>query len=110
MALYKESFLILLPFFICFIWYHTIKVEGGIRQTLHHLGYWKSRIAFSVLLLAVFGICILFILTHMGAGSGELGVSSSISTMIDSYGTAIQHDLKWYFWFGLVLTGILLTY
>ena len=67
MALYKESFLVTIPFFIAYIFLDTFKQEETIQDVLHNLHKLKGSIVYIVLsLLFLFG-CTLYILSNIGS-------------------------------------------
>ncbi len=111
MSLYKESFILLLPFLMCYALY--VQMQGG-RITLAAL--WegiRARFAWLVFLGVTFAAEMFLLIFVIGTNNYEyIGLDAGLT--YKQYRTiwlnALGTDLKWYFRFGVICGMILLTY
>jgi hypothetical protein len=111
MALYKEVFILLFPFLVCYILYDSIKntQPAGVFS----FGKLKGKRIYIIFLVTVFVVLIstIFTLLHpVTIGSSEGGAADKIENVLSIWKGALSEDLKWYKYFGLLLVAILLTY
>lgn len=115
MANYHESFILVLPFIALFPIYCSVRarlddkdavkesIYGGLRDN-------TSRLWYIVSISIVFVLLIGAILILFGFGREDVGMSynpiRSAFTLLES----LRGDLRWYWYFGLALFGVLLTY
>ncbi len=121
MCLYKETFIVLLPFaglyMICEdMREHTDKTQysqGTISDTLKDaVSCFKLRCVYYIVLILIFAISIIIILTCTGNDymnyserlTSTTGVG--ITPLIESFGT----DMKWFISFGMMLLVILISH
>nr|MCR4787650.1 hypothetical protein [Lachnospiraceae bacterium] len=113
MGLLKENLFLLLPFVGLYVLFTDMRSklteEPGKNPTLRMA--WeliKNRIWFYVFLILIFAevmLACLFFITPT-----EYKTSGLVNFDISNWASAAGHDLKWFILFGLVFTGILLTY
>ena len=123
MGYYHESFFLVMPFLAFYCVYYGYKqdpelfVYTGSKSVIDYLKkLWKGlggKAVFAVLCLCTCGVLLLAIMIRLGTSSYD-PVSFSSGTPISTYiqGTifSIENDLRWYWKFGIILVGILLTY
>lgn len=123
MANYKESFILLIPFIVCYVVYDTIKEHGigenpqeketirsYITKTLEALQgrYWYV-ILMTVIFFVLIGIIVFVVGVNDYDGAG-LNPEATLSTYKEAFFNAMAKDLKWYKRFGILFIAILLTY
>lgn len=123
MANYKESFILLIPFIVCYVVYDTIEEHGiggdlkqketlisYIRRTLEALRgrYWYV-ITMTLLFVVLVGIIIFVVGVNDYEGAG-LNFSATLDIYKEAFMTSMAEDLKWYKCFGILFIAILLTY
>lgn len=113
MVNYKESFIILMPFLILYVFYYEVKDSD------HHdiwKGIWeciKKRWGYLLTLGIIFVVPVLIIVIYVGTnnyGTVGLDANASLSEYIEGITTSFSGDLKWYKRFGILFCMILLTY
>ena len=113
MALYKESYILLLPFLVCYVIYDTCKDAADIRDAWKKLLSKKKALAAIFLFGALFVVLILATLLISGtnnyAGAG-ISASIGIRQILRSYAYALDEDLRWFKYATLVFVAVLLTY
>lgn len=119
MSLFHESYILVLPFILCYVWMRTYRQYDLHMHRHPHPGIdGLSRVPvlryvfigiMAAWLIAVLGIIVVFVGTNNYSGAGvSLGISPW--TFASSYYYAIGGDLKYYFFLGIPLTAVLLTY
>ncbi len=114
MVHYKESHIILIPFFMLYILYFEICSSEKGQVTLS--GIWrciKKRIGYLIALSIIFIAPVVVIVFYVGTDQyGNVGFESGMSILeyVDGLGRSFQGDLKWYKRFGILFCLILLTY
>lgn len=111
MSVYKEPFILLLPFVCLYVLYYQMK---GKKVTLSNL--WaaiKERLPYYLTIGVMFALEMFLILFVIGTNNYDyVGLDSTLN--LEDYKQAwslvAQTDLKWYVRFGMVMLLILLTY
>ncbi|WP_026516433.1 glycosyltransferase family 39 protein [Butyrivibrio sp. MC2021] len=123
MGYYHESFFLVMPFMAFYCLYYAYKedpslfVYAGCKSVSDYLkklcGGLKGRAVFAILCLVSCAIILIGIMLRLGTSSYD-PVSFTSATPLSIYvqGTiySIENDLRWYWKFGIILVGILLTY
>ena len=114
MANYKESYIILIPFFMLYVLYFEMNASGKEKITLEGIWYCtKKRLGYLIALLVVFMVPVFIIVFYVGTDRyGSVGFESGMSILeyVDGLGRSLKGDLKWYKRFGILFFMILLTY
>lgn len=113
MMLYKESFLALVPFMLCFAIYYDCKYKKkeiawrNILDSIKELR--KYLLAMSVIFV---GLCVAFLLLIGGNGydMASAGETSLVEGYYNGIVDSLKNDLKWYWRFGILFVAVLLTY
>lgn len=111
MSLYKEPFILLLPFVGLYVLYEEMK---GRRATVKNL--WeaaRNRMPYLLALGFIFVaemILIVFVIGTNNYSYVGLDESVTLDQYIQVWGEAARADLKWYVRFGVLMCLILLTY
>lgn len=113
MVNYKESFIILMPFLILYVFYYDVKISDqndiwkGILECI------KKRLGYLITLCVIFLVPVLIIVTCVGTnnyGNVGLDAGASFSEYVEGITRSFSGDLKWYKRFGILFCLILLTY
>lgn len=125
MCNYKESFILLVPFIVCYVIYDTIEAHAGkteiseqnffgrckdgVKQTLRNLEgrYWYMAIM-SLIFIVLIGIIVFYVGVNNYGGAG-LNPDATLDIYKESFWRSMNSDLKWYKRFGIVFIAILLT-
>ena len=122
MGLFHESFMLLIPFLALYIFYDTYQNNSIIKSDVEKKRrvLWevikslsKERIILLIAFMAAFLTGIMSIVIRLGLNSYDaVGIddSTSLITYLKVITNNVNYDLKWYWKFGIVLTGILLTF
>lgn len=111
MSIYKESFILLLPFVMLYVVYEQMK---GQKVTIAN--FWnsvKTKLPYLVCIGIIFAAEMLLIVFVIGTNNySYVGLDSKItlSEYQDIWGNVFRADLKWYVRFGTLFLMIVLTY
>lgn len=111
MSIYKESFILLLPFVGLYVLY--VQMQGG-RVTIS--GLWnavKRRLPYLFFIGFIFAAELFLILFVIGANNYSyvgLDKSMTLDAYVRVWSTAAGNNMKWYLRFGVLMGLILLTY
>ena len=111
MSIYKEPFILMLPFVGLYVLYEETK---GSRITVRHL--WdaiRRRLPYLSAIGVIFVAELILIVFVVGTNNYEyVGLDSSVTMeeYVQAWSTAAHTDLKWYVRFGTLMGLILLTY
>lgn len=108
---YKESFLILMPFIMLYVVYNEMNQK---RVTVKALFYtikkrWGILFIYGVLFIVPIFL-LLFVIGTNGYGSGNFGFVGSAEKSRVAWDYALENDLKWLKFFGILCGAILLTF
>ncbi len=111
MSIYKEPFILLLPFVGLYVLYE--EMQGG-RVSMR--GLWaaiRRRLPYLVAIGILFTVEMFLIVFVIGTNNySYVGLDESVTLdqYVQAWSTAAHADLKWYVRFGIVMGLILLTY
>ena len=111
MSLYKEPFILMLPFVGLYVLYEETK---GSRVTVRHL--WDAitrRLPYLLAIGIIFVAEMILIVFVIGTNNySYVGLDSSVTMeeYVQAWSTAAHTDLKWYVRFGTLMGLILITY
>lgn len=118
MCLYKETFIVLLPFTGLYMLCEDMRSRTDNTQLSHRafsdmLKYvvtcFKLRWLYYITLILIFAISIIIILTFTGQNYMEdsfTGFGTGITPLLESFGT----DMKWFISFGLMMAVVLISH
>lgn len=117
MSLFHESYILVIPFIVCYVLVYSVRQQhqtgrnGNLFAVARYINQarWFFMISLTVYLIVILGIIAVFVGTNGYSGAG-FSLSISPWTIMDSYYYAIGGDLKYYFFLGIPLVGVLLTY
>lgn len=120
MCNYKESFILLIPFIVCYVLYDTAETRTDrnkkyapiefIKELLVQMKgrYWYA-VSMSLIFVVLVGIIVFYVGVNDYGGAG-LNADATFSTYKEAFFGALDKDLKWFRRFGTVFVAILLTY
>ena len=105
MSLYKETYIVLIPFICLYILYSDLQSEQiSFRACIQSL---KKRCAYYSVMVLIFIVNIIIIRSLPRGEYIDIGITDSgISPLIESFGT----DMKWFVSFGLIMAVILISH
>ena len=113
MSNHHESFIVMLPFIILFaVYYDWRKMGDKVQINLEVL--WKAirkRLAFEICLAVIFLFHMVYIIFFLGVNNyGSVDTHYPISDALNNYVLSLRGDLKYYWYFGVVLLFILVSF
>ncbi len=111
MSVYKEPFILLLPFVGLYVLYEELK--GGKVTGTRLIEAIKRRLPYLLSIGAIFAVEIFLIVFVIGTNNySYVGLDEKVTLdqYIQTWHTAAHANLKWYMRFGFVMMMILLTY
>lgn len=120
MSNYKESFILLIPFIVCFVLYDTVqhRMDSGrkytpvefIRELLKQM---KGRYWYAVIMSLIFVVLVGIIVFYVGVNDyAAVGLNPDVTIRqyMEAFWQSMDNDLKWYKRFGILFLAVLLTY
>lgn len=111
MSVYKEPFILLIPFVMLYVVYEEMKGKKLSVEALWNSV--KSRWGYLLTLGVIFVVEMILIVFVIGTNNYEyvgLDETISLSQYIETWNGAFHNNLKWYCRFGIIMGMILLTY
>ncbi len=114
MANCHESYIVFIPFLILFVIYYGYKEAGdGVKVSVKTI--WEmaaKRLGYVIALCLIFASLMVYIVFFLGVNEyGSVEVGMPLSEGIANWtGSLIEGDLKFYWWFGIVLVILLATF
>lgn len=105
MSLYKEAFVLCIPFLMLLILYYELREEETLSVRMLWDGGRKHVLWFCYLALIMLGN--LYVIVFL-IGTQNMGDSSS--SFIEPYLESVTHDLKWYALFGTVFFAVTVSF
>lgn len=117
---YKESYILLLPFIVCYVLYDTVMNKMSSYETYTPAEFikellvkMKGRYWYVISLMLIFVVLLAIIVFFVGvndySGVG-LNPEATLGLYKESFFGALNSDLKWFRRFGVVFIAIFLTY
>lgn len=111
MSVYKESFILLLPFVGLYVLYEEL--QGGRITVANLCGAVRRRLPYLLTIGIIFVVEIFLIVFVIGTNNySYVGLDENVTfnQYMQTWHKAVHADLKWYMRFGFVMAMILLTY
>lgn len=123
MCNYKESFILLIPFIVCYVIYDSIErhsdkakqskdkgLPAQIKETCEGL---KGKYWYLITMTLIFIVLIVIILLFVGVnnyGGAGLNADAGWDIYKEAFFKSMNTDLKWFKRFGIIFMAILLTF
>lgn len=114
MSLYKESYILTLPFFGIYVVYDSIKEEQVFPSIKEMWRKVKGKIGYIICVALITVATLAALLMTVGVTTGYDGFNLKDSLSVRGYLEVLQNsltgDLRWYKWFTILFVAVLLTF